>query len=281
MPAEATHACSGVPRSHTCCARRDLGSHSHHVDPALVPPAKIIIFITVEIAHTPQPLLLKELEPFGVGGRRSCYVHPLDPSKCVKVLRVDDRRTVRLRKTIIPAHWRRAYDNNAHEKRELESLEKRIGPSMRRHLPLSYGMVPTDLGPGFVLDLVRDSDGRISRSLRELITTGYPLEKLRPSFDEFGHFLSEHLILTRKLLDHNLVVSMQGDIPGRMVLIDGLGDPAFIPLSRLIPSLGRSKIARRINEAWKRFEEFAAKGGVSEELRLTSSWDQGFLRHRG
>lgn len=228
-------------------------------------------------------LTMKHLEPFGVGGRRMCFVHPDDPKKCVKVLRTDDRRTIRVKQKglSLPAAWRRDYDNNAHEKRELESLEKRIGPSMKRHLPLSYGMVPTDLGPGFVLDLVRDSDGRISRSLRELMTTGYPLEKLRPSFEEFGQFLSENLILTRKLLDHNLVVSMQDDIPCRMVLIDGLGDPAFIPFSRLIPRLGRSKIARRINEAWKRFEEFAAKGGVSDELRLTSSWDQGFLRHRG
>ena len=228
-----------------------------------------------------EPLALKGSEPFGVGGRRACYVHPLDPAKCVKVLRTDDRRTVRHKKTIIPAHWRREYDNNAHEKRVLEDIGKRIGPAMGAHLPRSYGMVPTDLGPGFVLDLVRDHDGRISRSLRELITTGYPLGKLRPSFEEFGRFLSDHLILTRKLLDHNLVVSMQPDGPGAIYLIDGLGDPAFIPFSRWIPALGRAKIARRVDEAWRRFEAFAETGGVSEELRRTSSWDQGFLRHRG
>ncbi|MCP5544137.1 MAG: hypothetical protein H7A49_09545 [Akkermansiaceae bacterium] len=228
-----------------------------------------------------EPLVLKGQEPFGVGGRRSCYVHPLDPSKCVKVLRTDERRTVRHKKTIIPAKWRREYDNNSHEKRVLEDIERRVGPVMGEHLPRSYGMVPTDLGPGFVLDLVRDHDGRISRSLRELITVGYPLEKLRASFDEFGGFLSEHLILTRKLLDHNLVVSMRPDGPGPMFLIDGLGDPAFIPFSRWIPALGRAKIARRIEEAWQRFESFAESGGVSDELRRTSSWDQGFLRHRG
>lgn len=227
------------------------------------------------------PLLLRHLEPFGVGGRRSCYVHPHDPEKCVKVLRTDERRTVRHKKTIIPAHWRRAYDNNAHERRVLEELERRIGPAMGRHLPRSYGMVETDLGPGFVLDLVRDHDGRISRSLRELLTTGHPLDTLRPSFDEFGRFLSDHLVLTRKLLDHNLVVSMQPDGPGRMVLIDGLGDPAFIPFSSWIPPLGRAKIARRLEEAWRRFQAFAESGGVSEEVRRNSTWDQGFLRHRG
>lgn len=246
----------------------------------------MVIGLTIGFLDTPfnspvERLAIRHLEPFGVGGRRACYVHPLDPDKCVKVLRTDDRRTVRHKKTIIPAHWRREYDNNAHEKRVLEDLEKRIGPAMGRHLPRSYGMVETDLGPGFVLDLVRDHDGRISRSLRELLTTGHPLDTLRASFEEFGSFLSDHLVLTRKLLDHNLVVSMQPDSPGRMVLIDGLGDPAFIPFSRWIPALGRAKIARRLDEAWTRFEDFAARGGVSDEVRRNSTWDQGFLRHRG
>lgn len=231
---------------------------------------------------TPDPVLaLKGLEPFGVGGRRLCFVHPLDPKKCVKVLRTDGRRTVRHKKTLIPAHWRREYDNNAHEKRILEDLEKRIGPAMADHLPRSYGMAATDLGPGLVLDLVRDHDGGISRSIRELITTGYDLSKLRASFDEFGRFLSEHLVLTRSLLDHNLVVEMRAGGPGRIFLIDGFGDPAWLPLSGWIPALGRAKVARRIDEAWHRFEKFAAAGGVSEELRRSSSWDQGFLRHRG
>lgn len=231
---------------------------------------------------TSGPILeLKGREPFGVGGRRLCFVHPHDPKKCVKVLRTDERRTVRHKKTIIPAHWRREYDNNAHERRILEDLEKRIGPAMASHLPRSYGMAATDLGPGLVLDLVRDHDGGISRSIRELITTGYDLPKLKPTFLAFGDFLSEHLVLTRSLLDHNLVVEMREDGPGPVFLIDGFGDPAWIPFSKWIPALGHAKIKRRIEEAWQRFEKFAASGGVSEELRRTSSWDQGFLRHRG
>lgn len=226
-------------------------------------------------------LRLQGLEPFGVGGRRLCFVHPLEPEKCVKVLRTDERRTVRHKKTIIPAHWRREYNNNTHEMRILEDLERRIGPAMASHFPRSYGLHPTDMGPGLVLDLVRDSDGRISRSIRELITVGFDVQKLRSSFDDFCAFLMDNLVLTRSLLDHNLVVEMHGDEPGPMFLIDGFGDPAWIPFSRWIPSLGRSKIARRKEEAWQRFEKFAAAGGVSEELIRSSSWGQGILNHRG
>ena len=246
-----------------------------------VPRAATLVSLQANATTSAGPLPLKGLEPFAVGGRRLCFVHPHEPAKCVKVLRTDERRTVRHKKTLIPANWRREYDNNAHEKRVLEQLERRIGPAMASHLPRCYGMAETDLGPGLVLDLVRDDDGAISRSIRELITVGYDLSKLRRSFDDFGRFLAEHLVITRGLLDHNLVVAMRGGEPGPIFMIDGLGDPAWLPLSRWIPALGRARIARRIEEAWTRFESFAARGGVSEELRRTSSWDQGFLRHRG
>ena len=226
-------------------------------------------------------LALKGLEPFGIGGRRWCFVHPLDPGKCIKVLRTDERRTVRHKKRIVPASWRREYDNNAHEKRILEDLETRVGPAMAEHLPRCYGVAPTDLGPGLVLDLIRDDDGGISRSIRELITIGHELSSLRKSFDDFGRFLAQHLILTRNLLDHNLVVEMKAGRPQRIVLIDGFGDPAWLPVSRWVPALGRAKVAKRLAEAWQRFEKFAATGGVTDELIRTSSWGQGILNHRG
>ena len=88
-------------------------------------------------------------------------------------------------------------------------------------------------------------------------------------------------MLTRNLLDHNLVVEMQADGPGPIYLIDGFGDPAWIPFSRWVPALGRAKVRKRLDEAWRRFEKFAAAGGVTEELIRESSWGQGMLKHRG
>lgn len=227
-------------------------------------------------------LKLRGAIPFGVGGRRSCFVHPLDPAKCVKVLRDDPGRAIRHRKSrFLPAKWRRAYDNNAHEKKLLEAYERRLGPVAAGHIPLSYGMAETDLGPGLVLDLARDHDGQISRTIRELITCGYDLERLRQPFAAFGKFLRENRIYTRNLLDHNLVVVMAETGPGKIMLIDGFGDPSWIPFAKWFPAVGREKINRRLRTAWERFEALAAQGGVSEEERRGSTWDQGFLRHRG
>jgi len=132
-----------------------------------------------------------------------------------------------------------------------------------------------------VLDLMRDHDGRIARSLRELLSTGFAPDQFRPAFEELGKFLTEHVILTRALLDHNIVARLHDDGTWRLFLIDGLGDRAWLSLAEWIPSMGRAKVKRRLDEAWHRFEKLWRQGGVSEELIRTSSWGQGFLNHRG
>lgn len=225
-------------------------------------------------------LQIGHLEPFGVGGRRSCYVHPLDPSKCIKVLRTDERRTRRLKKTKVPQAFRREYDNNEHERLIIVGLAKRLGDCLPEHLPQCYGYESTDLGPGLVLDLVRDTDGKIGRSLRELFTAGHHPDEFKEAFDEFGQFLLKHRVLTRNLHDHNLIASAQEDGSWKLYLIDGLGDPAWLPLARWFPAIAKKKIQKRLKVAWPRFEAFWKTGGVTDKMRTESTWDQGMLRHR-
>jgi len=227
------------------------------------------------------PLSLQGLVPFGIGGRRLCFTHPLDKTKCIKVLRQDDQRTIRIAKRrIIPARFHRTYNNNLHEKYVLDNLYRTLGSKMGEHLPLSYGMIPTDLGPGLVLDLMRDIDGKISRSLRELMSTGHELHQFSEAFEEFGDFLEKNVILTRNLLDHNLVVKHLGGENWKMYLIDGLGDPAWLPFASWFKSVGRAKVRKRVQTAWPRFERFASQGGVTKEMIERSSWGQGILKHR-
>lgn len=227
-------------------------------------------------------LKLTDQQPFAIGGRRLCFVHPLEPDKCIKVLRQDDQRTVRLqsKKKSLLFSFRREYDNNAHEKQILDQLARQIGVDMSKHLPRCYGYVQTDMGPGLVLDLVRDHDGPISRSLRELISIGFELEQFRPAFKELEAFFVEHVILTRAVLDHNITAQHRADGSWRMVVIDGLGDPAWLPVARWVPAIGRSKIRRRFAEAWPKFEKLTSNR-VTQELINRSTWGQGFLNHRG
>ena len=230
---------------------------------------------------TTDPLVLGDLKPFGIGGRRLCFSHPYDTGKCVKVLRQDKGRTIRYKKRrILPAWLHSAYDNNRHEEMVLNRLYRTIGPTMGEHLPICYGTVCTDLGPGLVLDLVRDHDDQISRTLRELITLGHELSEFRAAFQQLGQFLVQHVILTRNLLDHNIVVRYAGDGSTKMFIIDGLGDPAWLPLGSWFKRVGKAKVNKRLRQAWPRFESFAAKGGVTPEMIEKSNWGQGILKHR-
>lgn len=228
-----------------------------------------------------QPFLhVQDLQPFGIGGRRLCLVHPNDAGKCVKVLRRDEKRTVRSRRNFIPSFLRREYDNNAHEYRVLGELFGRIGGEAGRFLPRCYGMVDTDMGRGLVVDLIRDCDGKISRSLRELISEGESPQVFRPAFTVLAEFLVRHLVVTRALLDHNIVARKHGDGSWQLYLIDGLGDPAWLPLARFFPSMARNRIRRRLEEAWGRFERLSSHP-VTKEMIRKSNWGQGFLEHRG
>tara|TARA_A100001037_G_scaffold243968_1_gene224747 strand:- start:59 stop:787 length:729 start_codon:yes stop_codon:yes gene_type:complete len=225
-------------------------------------------------------VILRSHKPFGIGGRRLCFVDPRNDHRCIKVLRQDERRTVRSQTHWIPQRWRRVYDNNAHEQRELATVFKRIGPNASQCLPRCYGPIETDLGPGLVLDLIRDHDGKISRSLRELVSIGYAPTTFRAAFETFAEFMVENSILSRAILEHNLAAQHRQDGSWHLFLIDGLGDPAWLPFARFSRHLAQAKIKRKLEAFWPRLERLADEP-VAPETVANSNWGQGFLDHRG
>lgn len=203
------------------------------------------------------------------------------------MLRTDETRTIRLqsKRRLIPNELRRIvlkeYDNNTDEFHALNAIEKHLGSQSCYHFPKCYGFVETDLGPGLCLDLIRDSDGGISKSVRELLSDDLPLNQLVTSFNALSEFLLRHCIVTRAILDHNIVARRSEDAELNLYIIDGLGDGSFFKISKFLPSLARRRIKKKTSQAWRRFEELERNGGVSTHLRRNSSWDQGFLRHDG
>lgn len=229
-------------------------------------------------------LALRQHLPYAIGGRRMCFVHPSNPDHCVKVLRRDVNRTVRIKQSVqlIPNSWRREHDNNASEAKALLCEHQRIGARAWEHFPRCYGTVNTDLGSALELDLYRDHDGLISRTLRELLHTSQELDRLRPAFEEFSDFLLRNHVITRGLLDHNLVCQLRADESWKIYLVDGFGDRVFLPFHRLSKTLAARTIRRRLRSAWLRFEEFQHSGAPPLRMETpTMAWDQGCLLHRG
>lgn len=188
-------------------------------------------------------------KPFAQGGNRLCYVHPGDDSLCIKVRRPDFTLADRRRKKGFPKNLKplSSFDDNLEEARVMTSLQVRFGEVVFQHVSRCFGFVDTDMGRGLVSELVRDGSGAISETLKKVIWDEAFTKECRQAVDDLGQFWLDHLVPSRHLLLHNIVVQRDnlGSIE-RLVVIDGLGSPGLLPIRLLPPVLQRRKIEKKI-----------------------------------
>lgn len=178
-----------------------------------------------------QSIITLSAEPVGQGRERSCYRHPDDPGKLIKIpnrgSEVQTRREIDF--------YRR--------------LERRGGVDYS-HIPRFYGSVDTNLGRGIVVDLVSDADGGISRSMRWYLNHGMPIQQFEPLLDELRRYLLDNLVIfNHDLVLGNLLLQRRAADASRLVIIDGLGDVVKIQWLNRLEAHARAKIERR----WARF----------------------------
>jgi hypothetical protein len=183
---------------------------------------------------------------FALGGRRVCYVHPHDASRCVKVFGVNGDPRERRRKAVWykrcrPLYW---FDDNRREWSAFREL-MRHDEAIWTHFPRCYGLIDTSMGLGIVTELLRDSDGTIVRSLPDFVAAEGRTPELMQALEAFYAMLRRHLVITRDILDHNLVVQRRAE-GLRIVMIDGFGSAEMLPLSSWFRALGRRKVERKI-----------------------------------
>lgn len=207
-------------------------------------------------------LELSAQEAFAQGGNRLCFVDPADGSRCIKVRRpdftlADLRRKKGFPKTLLPLSH---FDDNREEFQVISALQARHGEAVFELISRCYGFVETDLGPGLMLELVRDGDGRISQSLKAQIWHQGYTEECRQAVERFCQRWRDLQIPSRDLLLHNILVQKdaQGQIR-RLVVIDGLGSPNIIPFQWLPAGLRSAKIERKLNNLHTRIEQLLEK----------------------
>ena len=170
-------------------------------------------------------------QPIGQGRERTCYVHPDDPSKLIKIS---------------------GEASNTQSQRELDLYSRLVNKKKIQytHLPQFYGLQKTNLGQGLVVDLIRDFDGEVSKSLRWYLDNGRSISEFEPHLELLKNYLLDNLIIfNHDLVTRNLLLQRLSQDAARLVLIDGIGDVVSIQWLNKIPSHVRSKINRR----WQRF----------------------------
>lgn len=213
-------------------------------------------------------LALSSLAPFARGGNRLCFVHPHDASRCIKVRRpdftmADLRRKKGFPKNLRPLSW---FDDNAEEFRVMTDIYSRLGEHAFACISQCFGFEPTDLGAGLCSELIRDGDGRISRTLKQHIWDHGYTNELQAAVTQFGTVWAHLGIPSRDLLVHNLVVQCQDsdDDIVRLVCIDGLGSASAIPDHWLPRALRLSRAARKVENLHARIQHLLAARARNE-----------------
>lgn len=198
---------------------------------------------------------LSAMKPFAVGGRRECFVHPVHANRCIKVPRPEFSPEKLREKN----PWWRAlrkrtdsFNENISDWKVLHLLEKTGDPGIWSHIPKCHGWEETDRGPGLVIELLRDSDGLISRSLLDWAWIHGDGPVLEEAVNTLADYWEKHTIPSRSLGLHNIVMQELGGGEHRLVVIDGLGSTEFFPFSkcsnRYALRRSRSKIQRLRND---------------------------------
>ena len=193
-------------------------------------PQLIFVPLSKEKSMT-DPVLQLTSQPIGKGRERTCYLHPEDPSKIIKIS---------------------GEITNVQSKREIGFYRKlqKISHYEYTHIPRFYGSIKTSLGEGIVVDLIRDYEGSISKSLRWYLVQGTPISEFESYLSQLKQYLLENLVIfNHDMGAGNLLYQKLSKDSARLVMIDGIGDVIFIQWLNYFPSQVRSKINRR----WDRF----------------------------
>ena len=195
---------------------------------------------------------LDDIKPFAEGGNRKCFVHPHNPGRCLKVVHQGLPSKIKNNKS-----WYKrfrsieSFDDNLREQKAYnqKALQK-DDPNLWMHLARWYGMTETSIGNASETELIRNGD-TIAETLETYLFREGITEEIKVSIADFEQWLKDHLVLTKNLIPHNLVLDYQND---KIVLkiIDGLGSQAFIPLPNYSDFFAKRYINRRIELMWSR-----------------------------
>tara|TARA_B100002052_G_scaffold214016_1_gene196001 strand:+ start:674 stop:1309 length:636 start_codon:yes stop_codon:yes gene_type:complete len=190
--------------------------------------------------------------PFAEGGNRMCFVHPDNHNRCLKITRPGILLKIKKAKP-----WYKqlrsteSFDDNLREQNAYnQKALKSNNSEIWNHLAKWYGMVETNIGIASETQLIRNN-GEIAETLEEYLFRDGLTNEIKNAIEEFHIWLRKHLVLTKNLIPHNLVLASQ---KGRLTIkiIDGLGSQAFFPLPSYSNIFAKRYVNRRIELMWSR-----------------------------
>ena len=178
-------------------------------------------------------LVLSENHIIGKGRERTVYLHPKEKQYCIKIA---NEKSSRNRKAML---------------REIKYLRRH--QNYLKHLSKYQYTVTTNLGKGYVFDLVRDYNNCISKTLSFYIESSQIdiLVDLREKIDNIFEDLLRRKAVVHDLKPHNIMVQWHSNSKYSLVIVDGFGNSDFLKICDYFHNLAYAKLNRKFNRLHK------------------------------
>ena len=195
---------------------------------------------------------LSNATPFAEGGNRKCFVHPNNKDRCLKVIHPGIVEKIKKSKP-----WYKklrssnSFDDNLREQAAYNQKALRNkDQDLWIHLAKWYGMTETSIGMASETELVKNGE-EIAETLESYLFREGLTNEINMAIENFHLWLRKHLIFTKNLIPHNLVLYKK-DSQMIIKIVDGLGSQAFLPLPNYSNFFAKRYIERRIELMWSR-----------------------------
>ena len=195
---------------------------------------------------------LSNVTAFAEGGNRKCFVHPNNKDRCLKVVHLGLAEKIKKSKP-----WYKklrssdSFDDNLREQAAYnQKALKNENQDVWIHLAKWYGMTETSIGMASETELIRNGE-EIAETLESYLFREGLTDEISEAIENFHIWLRAHLIFTKNLIPHNLVL-YKNDNKMIIKIIDGLGSQAFLPLPNYSNYFAKRYIERRIELMWSR-----------------------------
>jgi len=218
----------------------------------------------------------------GASHNRSCYAHPDNPDRCIKIDKpwnegTFNSRRARIKKALMP--WLASISCNGEEARFYWTKARMFGAAIYRHAPRCYGITMTNQGPGLVFERVRDLGGNYSDRLDSyLMKNPDKSEHLLLLLDELFAFFQEMDLIPFCINSANLLVKQDSIDGDRLVVIDWKSEHKpndDLPFTTIFPFLTWRKMTRKVQDLKRqiqRIKEDAHVVGLNDSNSRRSGW---------
>lgn len=184
--------------------------------------------------HNKEIIQLDDSLLYGQGSHKKCFLHPHNKNLCIKI----------------------AYNEGG--QKDLIREINYIDVLKRRHkdysiLPKYFGKVNTNLGTGYVFEIIRDYNNGRTQTLEDFITDlnlfsqNYSL--IVRLLKELKEKLYKNEIITMVLFRENILFQKTDENTYRVRIVNDMGSAVLIPLEYHFKYFAHTKILRR----WKMF----------------------------